>query len=277
MSKVLAIVLNYNSAEDTKKCVSYLKKQSDLEICVIDNCSTEGTAELEEYAKDNQILFIANKENKGFSAGNNVGLRKASELGFEYALIINPDVEIRDEEYVTKAIAQMDKDEKIAVLGTDIINKNNQHQNPMRELHFFEEAVWPYIVLRNRIKKSLPYVKNYKKSSPCEKLSGCCFFMRTDFAKEIGYLDENVFLYSEEALLAAQVKESDSKMYYLSDLAAYHIHVDQDGKKDTSSIKMFFESRRYFLTKTKRYGKLGNKLALKSLKIQEKSLLKKNK
>ena len=69
MSKVFAVVLNYNSFEDTKKCVSFLKKQeqADLEICVVDNCSTDHTsAELEEYARQNQILFIANHENKAF-------------------------------------------------------------------------------------------------------------------------------------------------------------------------------------------------------------------
>ena len=140
MSKVLAIVLNFNCAEDTKKCVSFLKKQADLEICVVDNHSSEDVDNLEEYAKKNQILFIANKENKGFSAGNNIGLRRASELGFEYALIINPDVEIRDDNYIKRIISKMDNNGDVAVLGTDIINKKNQHQNPMRELHFFEET-----------------------------------------------------------------------------------------------------------------------------------------
>ena len=278
MSKVMAVILNYNSADDTKKCVDYLKKQeyTGLEICVIDNHSTEGAEELEEYAKHNQILCIVSEENKGFSAGNNIGLKKANEMGCEYAMIINPDVELRDEKYISRAISKMDEDKTVAVLGTDIINKKGQHQNPSRELHFFEETFWPYIILRNRLRKKLPYVKNYKRSGTCEKLSGCCFFIRMDFIKQAGYLDEKVFMYSEEALLAAQIKEHGCSAYYLADITAYHMHKDKKGKANEQSIKRFFESRRYFLTKTNRYGKLGNKIALKSIGIQEKSLLKKN-
>lgn len=277
MSKVFAVVLNYNSFEDTKKCVSFLKKQeqADLEICVVDNCSTDHTsAELEEYARQNQILFIANHENKGFSAGNNVGLRKAAELGYEYALIINPDVELRDNNYVRDAILQMDKDKSIAVLGTDVINKKEQHQNPMRELFFFEEVCWPYISIRNRVKKTLPYVKNYKKSGYCKKLSGCCFFIRLSFAKEIDYLDENVFMFSEEPLLAAAVKEKDYKEYYMASQHAYHMHKDKPKEGNKDNIHRFFESRKYYLKKTNKYGKLGNKIAFFALSKQEKHLVK---
>lgn len=277
MSKVMAIVLNYNSSDDAKKCASYLQKQEnvDLQICIVDNCSTDGTAlELEQYANQNQILFIANKDNKGFSAGNNVGLRKAVESGFDYALVINPDVEIRDAEYVHDAISKIDEDKNIAVLGTDVVNKKEQHQNPMRELFFFEEVCWPYISIRNRVRKTLPYVKNYRKSGYCKKLSGCCFFIRLDFAKEADYLDENVFMFSEEPLLAATVKEHGYKEYYLAEKCAHHMHEEKAKEDNKKNIARFFESRKYYLNKTNKYGKLGNKIALFSLSKQEKHLMK---
>ena len=47
MAKVMAVLLNYNSIEDSKKCASFLKKQQniDLGITIVDNCSTDGRIE----------------------------------------------------------------------------------------------------------------------------------------------------------------------------------------------------------------------------------------
>ena len=41
--KVAAIVLNYNTSADVRKCLSYLKKQKDvdLEVIVVDNASPD--------------------------------------------------------------------------------------------------------------------------------------------------------------------------------------------------------------------------------------------
>ena len=40
--KIAAVILNFNSYEDTRQCVLGLKKQSgiDVEIIIVDNCSS---------------------------------------------------------------------------------------------------------------------------------------------------------------------------------------------------------------------------------------------
>ena len=180
MKKIMAIVLNYNSFEDSTKCVKLLKKQKDvdLEIVIVDNCSNDhSTQKLIEFGKVNNVIIITNTENKGLSAGNNVGLKKATEQGCSYAMIINPDVEIKDAHYVARAVGKMEEDSHIAVLGTNVINMKGQHQNPMREVRYFVDVFWPVIIIRNKLKKSLPYICDYTKSGYCEKVSGCCFFV----------------------------------------------------------------------------------------------------
>ena len=44
MSKVMAVILNYNTLEDSIKCSELLRKQDykDLEIVIVDNGSTDG-------------------------------------------------------------------------------------------------------------------------------------------------------------------------------------------------------------------------------------------
>ena len=94
--KIAIIILNYNSSADCRKCIGYLKTQQDvkLEIIVVDNCSHEDERKaVETLCKEQGCTFIANNENRGYNAGNNVGLRYAAEKGYEYALIANPDME----------------------------------------------------------------------------------------------------------------------------------------------------------------------------------------
>lgn len=280
MKKIMAVILNYNSYDDSVKCATLLKEQIDvnLYITIVDNNSSDGTSnKLEQYCKDNDIIFIKNSQNKGFSAGNNIGLKKASEIGCQYALIINPDVEIRDEKYLFNALEVMENDKNIAVLGTDIINAKGQHQNPMREVRYWEEVLWPIVLVRNKIRKSLPYICNYKESAYCEKLSGCCFIMNMEFVEEIGYLDDTVFMYSEEPILASMVANKGKKEYFLSSLTAYHMHREAEKGDPSQRLKMFFKSRKYYLKKYSGYGKIRLAIAFFSMNIQEKVCTKKHK
>lgn len=267
--KVGAIVLNYNSCDDTLTCVDYLKKQEgvDLEIIVVDNNSSDESVNKLEQLGDS-ITLIKSDKNDGYSAGNNLGLKDAVNKGCDYAMIVNPDVEIRANDIVKKAAEQMKKDERIAALGCDIIHSSGHHQNPMKELKFWQETFWPVMTLVEKIKKKNPYIGDTTKSGYCEKLSGCCIFLNLDFIKSNNYLDENLFLYSEEAVLATQVKQKGYKMYYLNDVEVYHMH-KPSSKEDRKNIKQFCDSRIYYI-ENYAYKGIKKKMAVASVKLKSK-------
>ena len=231
MNKVMAVILNYNSYDDTMKCFDYLKKQEgvDLKVCIVDNKSTENRQDDLRQLADQDTFVIINEDNKGFSVGNNLGLKKAVEENCNYSLIINPDVEIRDKDYLKKLSDLMDEDRTIAVAGTDIVKADGKHQNPLREPYFLEEVFWRMAIAKNKLSKKIPYVKNYSKSGVCQKLSGCCFMVDMNFMKDVGFLDEGVFLYSEESILAAQARDKGLIEYYCADLSVNHLHKDSEG------------------------------------------------
>ena len=82
--KVAVIILNYNSSADCCKCVADLKQQegAELEIIIVDNCSRkEDALAVEKLAAEQGCAFIAAKENRGYNAGNNIGLRYAANKG----------------------------------------------------------------------------------------------------------------------------------------------------------------------------------------------------
>ena len=266
--KVAVIILNYNSSADCRKCVSFLKRQEgvELELVLVDNCSPDAD-QVEALCREQGCTFIASPENRGYNAGNNIGLRYAVAQGYEYALIANPDMEFPETDYVKKLVEVMEKDSEIVVVGTDIVTILGRHQNPMREIKFWEELFWPITLLRFRKKKEW-FLGDYVCSGYCEKLSGCCFLIRLDFVKQIDFFDENTFLYSEEPILAKQVLYSGKRMYYVADARAIHKHVKSEKGDPYKRMKIFRTSRWYYLKKYSGYSKWMLCLLRASKKIE---------
>lgn len=261
--KIGVVILNYNSSSDCMKCISSLSMQQEVELdlIVVDNCSIqEERSKLENFLKGkkvvtaHQITYIPNNDNKGYNAGNNIGLRYAAQKGYEYALISNPDMEYPDTLYVKKLIVNIKSDSRVVVWASDIINNEGLHQNPMRELSFWEEFLWPIEWLKNK-NKSVWYVLDYSTSCICEKVSGCCLLVDLSFMKEINFFDENVFLYSEESILGKQVSENGRKMQYDSNVYAIHRHIESAKGNKTKRMLMLFQSRGYYLERYSGYNK----------------------
>ena len=144
--KVAVIVLNYNSSADCCKCVADLKRQegAELEIIIVDNCSRkEDVSAVEQLAAEQGCTFIAAAENRGYNAGNNIGLRYAANKGNEYALIANPDMEFPQRDYIMCLAKEMEARKEVVVAATDITSPELVHQNP----------IMPYCLLFQLMKK----------------------------------------------------------------------------------------------------------------------------
>lgn len=272
--KVAIVILNYNTSSDCKKCISFVKQQRqvDSEIIVVDNNSiTSDLVNLRNICTENSCTLIECTKNSGYSAGNNVGLKYASQKNYQYALIINPDVELTYSLFLFKVVSQMEADENIVVCGTDIILPNTSvHHNPLIELSFWDEFDW--IGCQYRHRKQLPgtwWLGDYRHSGYCEKLHGCCFMIRISFLRSINFLDESTFLYSEEPILASQVKNMGKKLYYISDVQIIHNHKKATKGNPAKKWKILSKSRAYYLKKYSGYSKIPLYLILISRKIQD--------
>lgn len=270
--KVTAVVLNYNSSGDCRKCISYLKVQTylNLSIIVVDNASTDANEQikLKKLCESQKIQLILNKENRGFSAGNNVGLRAALENGADWMLVINPDVEIRDPNYISYVMGQLPKWPQAAVVGTNVLLPNGERQNPMRELSGLEEICWPIEIVKQKMGLWDGYLSK-NETGYCEKLSGCCFFISKTFLEKNQYLDENVFMYCEEPILSKCVIKQGYRELYIKDITVNHEHYSSK-KQGTSSTRMpmFIKSRMYYINRYSGYGWLIKKLAILSRGLQ---------
>ena len=250
--KIAVVILNYNSSADCRKCIGYLKAQQGIEqeIVVVDNCSRNDEREaVEALCREQDCTFIANNENRGYNAGNNVGLRYAAEKGYEFALIANPDMEFPQTNYLATLLAQMQSDDEIVVCGSDIVGADGIHQSPMgKDGNWRGSFGWIKDIFGKKKKSdAYDFIDSYKKSHYCHKVSGCCFMARTSFLQDIKFFDEKVFLYCEEAILSRQVEMSGKRMYYLATAQAVHRHVKSEKGDPAKRFKAWGKSRCYFI------------------------------
>lgn len=252
MEKVAAIILNYNSSKDCEKCLSYISKQDyeDISVVIVDNASPDPNEKnrLVTLQERYQFELIFSSKNQGFSAGNNIGLKWANEIGASWALIINPDVELRDPNYISHVMHEKEKWEKVAVIGTDVRLPSGERQNPQRESSYWESVLWPIETLKSKIDKKRNRYLCENTTGYCEKVTGACFFIELSAAREMGYLDENVFMYSEEAILSAKVKGLGKKLLYVSGVTANHEHYAAKKANSAGRMIKFLKSREYYYT-----------------------------
>ncbi|MEN6520918.1 MAG: glycosyltransferase [Armatimonadota bacterium] len=100
---VSIVILAYNQLYYTKKCLESIEQYTNVpyELIVVDNCSTDGTADYLDSLTDRwekseiengfckAVKVIKNSENLGYAAGNNCGI--AASTG-DYVLLLNNDV-----------------------------------------------------------------------------------------------------------------------------------------------------------------------------------------
>jgi len=91
MTDLSIIIPNFNGKHFLKLCLESLKVQHDpFDVIIVDNGSTDGSVR---FVKDNypDYTLIENKENLGFSAGVNQGIKASSS---EYVFLLNNDTEL---------------------------------------------------------------------------------------------------------------------------------------------------------------------------------------
>ena len=114
-------ILTYNGENLIEQCLKSVLEQTyeNLEILVIDNASTDKTVGKIRNSQPKagpsraeKIKIIENKENLGFAAGHNLGIKKSKG---DYVLCLNQDV-ILDKDFVKYAIEAIRKDDKIGAV-----------------------------------------------------------------------------------------------------------------------------------------------------------------
>jgi GT2 family glycosyltransferase len=276
MLRLGVVILTHDSDEDLPLCLAGLLQQQavHLDIIVVDNASQTDRRERMCHAfreampkahgidaglavparyRQGDGIFVSSRSNGGYSAGNNIGARIATALGCTAILIVNPDVRITMPDYLLLLAEALLRDDRNAIAASAIRNLAGANENPMFEPSFRQELFAPLSMITRRL---FPRQRQPLSGTGREmmKLSGCCFLIRSEFLIDIGYFDESVFLYCEEAILAAQIRRAGGQSVYVGDIEALHAHRVSAKGDPVRRQRLWSRSRRYLHKRYIGYG-----------------------
>jgi glycosyltransferase involved in cell wall biosynthesis len=130
MSSVSVVITTYNRAQFLKRAVhSALQAGSELEVVVVDDCSTDDTSDL--CAKLTNIRYLRLNTNQGLAHARNVGVAESSS---EFIAFLDDD-DLRLPGSIDKQLRKMVTDERIALCYGRALIGDPRRQLPTGEVY----------------------------------------------------------------------------------------------------------------------------------------------
>jgi GT2 family glycosyltransferase len=204
------------------------------EVIVVDNASTDNTPNMvsDEFPK---VKMIRKHENHGFAENNNYGMKVAKG---RYILLLNSDTKIIDKNIFKEMISWMDSHPKAGLVSCALLNSDGKtYQGSggfyptlprvlawmsfLDDVPVIDKLIKPYHPLHGWS----PFYKGnafFRKPHRQDWVTGAFFLLRKEVVEEVGYFDEDFFLYTEEVELSHRIAKAGWEIWYLPQWQIIH-------------------------------------------------------
>ena len=175
---ITVVITSFRSENKILRCIKSLG--TELSIIVVENSNDQALKEKLERDYSN-IKCILSDNNLGYAKGNNLGL---SMVKTKYALIINPDAEVHSHS-IENFFITVEKKPNFSIIAPYI------QESEDKETHKEED-------------QSVVEVNSVK---------GFAMFLNLKEFEDVGFFDENFFIYFEEIDLCKRLRKNNKKIY----------------------------------------------------------------
>ncbi len=267
------IIVNYNTYTYTKNCIlSVLESIEDgglnAEIIVVDNASQDGSIEklYAKFRENENVKFIRNKENIGFSGANNIGMKAARG---DFFLLLNSDTLVQ-KDTLKNALTYLKSHPQYKMLGCKIeledgsLDKacKRSFPTPMGALYHFLKLDELFPNSKTFGSYNLTYL-NEDRIQPIECISGAFMLFPREIYEELGGLSEDYFMYCEDNDFCYRLKENGHQIVYYPETKITHFKKKSwNAKKNPQVLDAFYDSMLIFYDKfyTTKYNRLTRNL-----------------
>ena len=170
--KITVVINTFHSEDKIIQCLDSI--HSNVRVIVIENSDNINFKKEIEKKYSNVQCFLTG-ENLGYAKGNNLGLSKVKT---KFSLILNPDAKL-GQEALNNFLISAEKIKYFSIIGPAKQIEDSIDDKPVSEKEFFQ----------------------------VESLKGFAMFLNMDEFKDIGFFDENFFIYLEEKDLCKRIKK----------------------------------------------------------------------
>jgi GT2 family glycosyltransferase len=215
---VAVVVLTWNGREDTLTCLASLREvqHEPLVVIVVDNASTDGTAEAVAQRHPDADL-LRNAQNLGFAGGMNAGIRRALELGADHVLLLNNDTEV-DPGFVSALLEAAVAHPDAAALCSKVL-----FAEPADRIWF---AGAEYDPRRGHQGRQRGYGERddgrYGGTWESDRACGAAMLIPRAALDRVGLLEDDLFAYAEDVEWSLRARERGLRIYVVGASRVWH-------------------------------------------------------
>jgi len=250
MSDLSIIIVSWNTKKYLLDCTGLIFQKGPFnrwEVIIVDNGSQDGSGvEVKRTFPD--VHLIQNDRNLGFAKAVNQGLQKASG---KYVLLLNPDTQVKNGS-IEQLVLFMEGCSDAGVAGAQLLNADGSKQNSIANFPSLATELLNKSLLRWLCpKKFLGKERDYSEPVEVDSVIGACMMVRREAVDQIGFMDEDYFLFLEETDWCYRMKRAGWKVYHGPQAKAYHFQGKSAEKEKERAKVEYFRSRYYFFKKNR--------------------------
>ena len=237
---VSLIVVNWNGRAYLEGCLTSLLALDypDFSVVVVDNASTDGSADVVRYAFP-QVGLICSPVNLGYGAGANLALRTCSA---DFAVVLNTDI-IVPPDWLAHLMAPLREDPTIGIAGCKMYypdGRKIQHAGG----YITPPQAWPgHYGLGEEDWGQVDALRDV------DYVIGAALALRRRTWTQIGLFDKGYFLYYEDVDLCLRAWRAGERVVYVSDAWLTHLESATTVKDSPAYLERFSIGRWRFILK----------------------------
>ena len=222
--KIAVIILNYNSAEHTLRCVeslwTYTSDSENMRVIIVDNDSSSADRQKLNSIPPHRATYIQSERNLGFAGGMMLGAQAAEA---DYYFFLNNDCELLNDA-LSILTRFMDTHEEAAICSASMFDGSNR---PRSSFGYFP-SLWLALLGSGLLRLLQPrrYPSRHRRyQTPLEVqvVTGAAMFVRGTALRQLHGLDIGYFLYCEEEDFARRAHEAGWRAYHVPEAKIRHI------------------------------------------------------
>jgi GT2 family glycosyltransferase len=249
--KIDIIVVNWNSGILTKQAVQpYINYQSDIIDCrviLVDNASNDNSVDL---LKDTVQNLIVNTRNLGFGKACNQAYENSTA---DYILLLNPDTQSNISTLENLTVF-LESEPAYAVTGPKQIDGNGNTIRTCGRFPSFKTALFEITGLSKLLPNFFtpaPIMTdwNHRQSRDVDHIMGSYMLIRKSVLNQVGFFDDDYFLYGEDVDLSRRISKAGFKSFYNSKYSIYHMGGGTGNKETALRLYYSLTARRIYWKK----------------------------
>ena len=227
------MILSYNTLGWLSNCLTSVLRSaySDFSVYLIDNGSSDGSVEFVRRAFPT-VRLIANPTNLGFPEAYN---RAIASVDCEYIVLLNSDTQVLNERWLECLVRAADEAPSVAAVSCKMVSM----QNPQTLASVGGMGI-PYWRGFVDIGRGESDIGQYSTAfDPFAFCGGAALIRRSAFLA-VGGLDEQFFLYSEDADISWRMRLIGRTIAFAPDAVVAHFFSASFGGAEVNPVKLFY-------------------------------------